>query len=208
MKFIFYLDADTICLKNISSLVRNLQNKLENSDYIIAAKTEKYISDEDSDVFKRLNLNSKYFNAGVMAINLSKWKDKNVTELLLERLELLGESIVYWDQDVLNSFFNGNYLELDEVLNYDSSNQNILGSGAAILHYIGSKKPWYMSGIFENGSQYYHNNYSKFNNQKYHIVHIWKKSSLYDFLIGILKLKIFKISFPFEFIKIFFKTLK
>ena len=58
---------------------------------------------------------NKVFNS----INYKKWKKDNLTSKLTTKMNILSDSIVFWDQDVLNSHFDGEYLELNNNLNYN-----------------------------------------------------------------------------------------
>jgi lipopolysaccharide biosynthesis glycosyltransferase len=207
-KTIFYIDADIIFLKNSISLFKKCSEKLNNSNFVIAARTEKYFSDDQNEVFSRLNINQKYFNAGVLIINLKLWREQNIQEKLIQEMKKIENLIIHWDQDVMNSFFNGDYQELNNNLNFDSSDFNELNNNVKLLHYIGSNKPWYMSGVFNYGSEYYHENFNKFNKSRYHIVHLWKKSSVQELLKSILNLNIFKLRYPIQFLKSFLESLK
>jgi len=207
-KTIFYIDADIIFLKNSISLFKKSSEKLNNSNFVIAARTEKYFSDDQNEVFNRLNISQKYFNAGVLIINLKLWRKKNIQEKLIQEMKKIENHIIHWDQDVMNSFFNGDYQELDNNLNFNSSDFNELNDNVKLLHYIGSNKPWYMSGLFSYGSEHYHENFNKFNKSKYHIVHLWKKTSVKELLKSILNLNIFKLRYPIQFLKSFLESLK
>jgi len=207
-KTIFYIDADIIFLKNSISLFKKCSEKLNNSNFVIAARTEKYFSDDQNEVFSRLNINQKYFNAGVLIINLKLWRKQNIQEKLIQEMKKIENHIIHWDQDVMNSFFNGDYQELDNNLNFNSSDFNELNDNVKLLHYIGSNKPWYMSGLFSYGSEHYHENFNKFNKSKYHIVHLWKKTSVKELLKSILNLNIFKLRYPIQFLKSFLESLK
>ena len=89
--------------------------KLRKSNLTISAKTEEELSVN----IKRLNMKSnKYFNAGVMVIDYEKWIKDSLSKKLISRLKELESKILFWDQDVLNSFFDGVYLELDNVYNF------------------------------------------------------------------------------------------
>lgn len=208
IKTIFYIDADIIFLKNPINLFKKNREELLSSNFVIAARTEKYFSDSKDEVFSRLNLYEKYFNAGVLIINLHLWREQKIKEKLTAEMKKISNLIIHWDQDVLNSYFNGEYYELDKNLNYNSTDFYNLNNDVILLHYIGSKKPWYMSGLFNFGSQYYHENYSKFNSSKYHIVHLWKIASIIDLVKSIFTLKLFKLKFPIQFLKIFIESLK
>ena len=203
--YITYLDADTICIKNPLKEINKTINNLENSNFILGARTEK---ETNKEVLDRLGMSSKYFNAGVMVINLKKWRNENLTKLLVNEMNSLREKIVHWDQDVLNSYFDGEYLEIEESLNFNSFNTSEFNQEVKIIHYIGSKKPWYLSGVFETGSEYYHKNYSKISTNRYHIVHLWKKSSLIDFFKGLATMKIVKLNNPYQFIKSFVNSFR
>ena len=62
-------------------------------------------------------MDDKYFNAGVIAYDLTKYHEKNLSIKLEQHLFSFNKEAKYWDQDILNSFFNGQYLELDRSLN-------------------------------------------------------------------------------------------
>ncbi len=206
---ITYIDADTICVESPLKKITETTNTLLKSNYVLAARTEQLLEENEiEDVFLRLKLDSTYFNAGILVIDLKKWRDNKLTQKLTEKMNAIQKDIVHWDQDVLNSYFNGEYLELDKILNFDAFESDKFPNNLKILHFIGSKKPWYLSGMFNKGSEYYHQNYSKFSKNRYHIVHRWKKSSLIDFFKGFITLKIFKLKSPYLFIKSFVNSLK
>ena len=106
---------------------------------------------KNKDLLDRLGMKSnKYFNAGVLFINLDNWR-KNKVESSLQKL-LFSKKFEYHDQDILNLFFDGRVQELSSKLNYllkaneSLDNQNIVDSfvekEAILLHYIGASKPW------------------------------------------------------------------
>ena len=212
--FLIYLDADVICDSNpIKSIESNIL-ELTKTKNIISVKTEMIFdnnnsADSVSKVFERLNLKSRYFNAGVMIINYQEWLNQNLSEKLFTRLQELGNRVKFWDQDVLNSYFDNNYLELDNNLNcYASDLEDNTSKKFCFLHYVGSNKPWLTSGAFTKTSQIYHNNYSKLFNDSFHITHIWKLGSLKELTISIFNFSFFKIEKKFLYLKIFLKSLK
>ena len=55
---------------------------------------------------------------GVMLINLDKWEKDKVGEKLINTMKENYENIVWWDQDILNKYIDGEYIELNCDLNY------------------------------------------------------------------------------------------
>lgn len=193
---IIFLDPDIICLKDPTFILKENIKILNESNYIISAKTEHTRGE------KRINVDDKYFNAGFMIINYKKWIENDIQSKLIDKLELLKENIYQWDQDVLNSFFNGNYNEVEKWLNYNANlfDKEKEEENIYFLHYLGSHKPWLTSGIFQNSARHYHENFNKINDAKYHIVHKWKTQSAIDFLIALFTLRVFKINTPIRFL--------
>ena len=66
-------------------------------------------------------MDKNYFNAGVMIIDLDKWRRGEYLNLLFKRLEEIRNEIVHWDQDLLNSLINGNYIDLNKNFNFEAS---------------------------------------------------------------------------------------
>lgn len=100
---------------------------------------------------------SKYFNAGVLVLNLNKWREEKSTQRLLDYLRTHAEDIRFWDQDALNALLWNSWGELDPRWN---QMPQILKAGAAIespfevrtlrdvienpfiIHYASDDKPW------------------------------------------------------------------
>jgi len=194
IKNIIFLDPDVVCIKDPTREIQKIIDRLNSSDLTIAAKTEHRMGE------KRIGVDSRYFNAGVMIIDFQKWVVNDLHTKLLSQLDKINENILQWDQDVLNSFFNGEYLELDEKFNFKAASKSDDKNSLLFVHYIGSHKPWLTSGTFEQDANYYHINYRKFSQNKFHITHKWKKQSVIDLFAAILTLKIFKLKKPFRYI--------
>ena len=61
---------------------------MDENNMLLGAKTTDYFWKQQSvDIFKRLNINDKYFNAGVLVINLKKWKDEKISKKLQEQVK-------------------------------------------------------------------------------------------------------------------------
>jgi len=194
---ILYLDCDVICINDPIKEVLNISKTLKNSEKVIAVKTEFTKDSSNKKFFEDLDVNLKqYFNAGVMYIDLDKWRNINVEKKSLSILNDRKEGLKYWDQDVLNILFNGEYLELDERLNFKIGGDKLyskelkLSDKEIFLHYMGSKKPWTIEGLLDINSKYYQLNYMKIYKKNYHIVNKWRKYSLYLFIKNTLNLKL------------------
>lgn len=97
---------------------------------------------------KRLGLD-RYYNAGVLLINLEKWRSDKIADKLLEYAVNNTDKIVYLDQDVLNVVLQGKIKTID-----DKWNCQVLEPGGmpsqrfnriaekGIIHFIGVRKPW------------------------------------------------------------------
>ena len=207
---IIYIDADIICLTNPIETLYEVVEKIHDSDLLISAKTEFHIDSAKDDTFKRLGITSKYFNAGFMVINYQKWQKESVQESLLQILKENYSDIVFWDQDILNIYINGKFIELNANLNFyaQSIKSNLKKYQPYFIHYVGSKKPWLTSGAFEICSEVYHSNYRKIYNSDYHIEHKWRYASLKELLFSIIKLKIFRLDNLIKYLKEFIVSLK
>ncbi len=205
IKLLVYLDGDTVCIEDPIDLIESQLIQLKKSEKVISARTE-YTVNEYPDRFDRLNMNSSYFNAGVLLIDYEKWRDQGLSKALVEHMKKIKDSVVNWDQDVINSLINGDYIELNSVLNFNANSLDKLEKdkdSPIILHYIGSKKPWLTSGAlrYPNSSNYYHRYYSKITKNTYHIAHKWRRASLFQYLGSLFNLKLFRLDKPFVYTK-------
>lgn len=156
---VMYVDADAYFINNISHKIPKIIKILSERDLLIAAKTEFSLKKNQSpDIFERLGMNDKYFNAGVMIINLQKWKENNISNILNDKVFELENKIIFWDQDVLNSFINGKYYELPQSFNFlidINYPENFKNQEVDIIHYAGNTKPWSKKGVLLNPNTYY-----------------------------------------------------
>ena len=210
IKNIIYVDPDIICINNFDKIIDQTLSVLNSTDLLLAAKTEHFELD-DSEISVRLELtNNKYFNAGVTVINVEKWINQKYTDKLLEKMDHLGERVMWFDQDILNSYVDGDYLELPSALNFTdlSLSLNDIKEVAIFYHYSGKKKPWTVKGFISYGESFYQKMYREIFDNNYHIVHTYKRDSIRHFLMYLLSLKILNLNYPLTFIKNFIKSMK
>ena len=89
--------------------------------------------------------NAKYFNAGVMLVDLEQWRRGEIERRAIDYLKKYESSVVFWDQEALNAVLAGNWTELDDRWNHNASVPRGLPDGnklPAIVHFAGSLKPW------------------------------------------------------------------
>lgn len=136
---LLYLDVDIIVNSSLSELFN-----IELGKYYFAGvkDSEELINAE------RLNL-QKYCNAGVLLINLKKWREDDVTHKFFAWMHENQNKILLHDQDVINCVLQDAILVLDNIWNvqvskYQTSKEFVMIlPDAKIIHYIGKHKPWH-----------------------------------------------------------------
>ena len=59
-----------------------------------------------------------------MVINYDKWRHENLKNKLLDLMnKIANDKANFWDQDVLNKYFDGQYLEMTHFLNFNLNNE-------------------------------------------------------------------------------------
>lgn len=184
---ILYIDPDVICINNPSELIEECFTNIRNREYI-AANTHAIKNESNKELFDRLKMDTKYFNAGVMFINLKYWREEKINIKILNFYAKNYKKIVWADQDLLNAFFNGKYHEIPDSLNFpisssnhDSLDKNEILENKYFLHFIGKDKPWDMKGIsrLPNFYEIYQNNFKLLKINK---LHLNKNKSFSDFV--------------------------
>lgn len=118
----------------------------------------------------RLGTTNKYFNSGVLLINLDQGRKEILPEEIFQYAGEHAKELLLPDQDILNAVFGSRTLELDDYLwNYDARNYStyLLRSGGVcdmdwvmgntgILHFCGKTKPWQAGYIHRFGILYKH----------------------------------------------------
>ncbi|MEC4985056.1 MAG: glycosyltransferase family 8 protein [Oscillatoria sp. PMC 1068.18] len=119
----------------------------------------------------------KYFNAGVLVINLQKWREENIGKKVINYIQENLEFVRWWDQDGLNAVLAGKWGELDYKWNQQPP---IYGYGEPswkpsplkkelseevcqdiidnpyIVHYVTSRKPWRYDSLHPRRDLFFH----------------------------------------------------
>lgn len=132
-----YVDADAMCVSSLQKLWT-----LDMKDAAMGAVSE--IPDAVTYRAGYLKLkNGKYFNDGIMLIDVNEWEKQQITEKCFSyqcepQKRFLGQS-----QDVLNLVFDGkNYFLPKEYNVYGGGYQAT--STSVFIHWTGRRKPWQM----------------------------------------------------------------
>ncbi|MDR7240806.1 glycosyltransferase family 8 protein [Neobacillus drentensis] len=82
-----------------------------------------------------------YFNAGVLLINVTKWRKHAISDQVMRFLIENPSKIWWWDQDALNAILFDKWVKLDMKWNYQPLSQIPL-QYPSIVHFTSPMKPW------------------------------------------------------------------
>ncbi|MGH7543579.1 MAG: glycosyltransferase family 8 protein [Gemmatimonadota bacterium] len=83
---------------------------------------------------------AKYFNAGVMLVDLGSWRRERIVPRTITYLKAHRKDVFFWDQEGLNAVLAGRWGELDPRWNRSASAPST--GEAWIVHFTGGLKPW------------------------------------------------------------------
>lgn len=102
-----------------------------------------------------MKASSRYFNSGVLLINLNSWKKQKIGERTLDYISANKQHLMTHDQCATNAVVEGNWMRLPPKYNMQTSffnGNNVHGysaqevtdglSNPVVIHYTGSSKPW------------------------------------------------------------------
>lgn len=157
---ILYLDSDLIVDGSLNFL-KELTFKEEKSQFSsghIVRHSQKVcrefslyavneITSQNDERLREIGLTgSNYFNAGVLLINLKKWREDRINKRLVDIALRYSEKLKFHDQDVLNIVFQDSCGELDykfNTVNLEFINKKVDRSQFLIIHYTSGSKPWH-----------------------------------------------------------------
>ena len=88
---------------------------------------------------------ARYFNAGMLLIDVPAWNAARITERALELAVQYDSKLPYHDQSALNGVLQGDWLELNPVWNFTYSHQTMYFSAmfdVCLYHFVGRRKPF------------------------------------------------------------------
>lgn len=155
---VLYLDSDILCVNNITELM-----VMDISDSIVAV-----IHDNGEETVRKqrakLKLRDKrYFNSGVLLINIDNWIANDITPLTMRTLLESDQKFTFPDQDALNIVLDGRATYIDEKWNFQYNLNSFLNAGefsmggtdkAVFIHFTGRVKPWHKWSLHEANSMF------------------------------------------------------
>ena len=142
---IIYLDCDTVVNTSLSQLFN--------------ANIDNFAIGAIRDINRRmLKSNPKYFNSGVLLINLKYWRANNIEEKLLQFTKDNIDNIKVGDQEVLNRVLNNEVKILEDNWNVQSSNfinRSSYTNTPKIIHFVAKNKPWKKNCFSYHKNLYY-----------------------------------------------------
>jgi lipopolysaccharide biosynthesis glycosyltransferase len=146
---LLYLDCDTIVLDDVSQLF-----ELDFGQNPLAA-----VIDPEEDKAKSPIGVLRYYNAGVLMMELDRWRDNQISQKCFDYLATPGVPAAFLDQDAINKVLEGQIFELPMRWNRQVTNLLVsdtafasLHQHVSICHFITAQKPWhawYMNRVGE-----------------------------------------------------------
>ena len=139
---ILYLDVDIVVLGDIAELYN--QDLEEYALGAIWEESRKFYNTYTKDLVE-LSDNYKYFNAGILLIDIQKWNRMNILDTLFKIEQKYKEKILHADETILNKYFDNNYKTLPIKYNYtDYDIQFNPIDNIIIRHFATKVKPWHI----------------------------------------------------------------
>lgn len=160
---ILYLDCDLVVLGDLRELWST-----DIGGHALAAAAEPYGACGRD--FLGMPADRPYVNAGVMLLNLARWREAQLPQQLVRFIETHGRRLWYWDQDAINAVLHASILPLDyrwnvqaQMFKIDARKYPDVAADIraacrrpAIIHYSTAEKPWRFRAIVKRKLPYFH----------------------------------------------------
>jgi lipopolysaccharide biosynthesis glycosyltransferase len=153
---VLFLDSDVIVIGKIDFFTKldfqkqpggkkeKIKHTFHDEWYLYAVNN---ISDQNKTRLKALGLKGdKYFNAGVLIINLQKWRERKISNKLRRTARIKKDTLKFHDQDVLNIVLEKEWKEIDgkfNAINLEYSWELKKMEDYSIIHFTNFPKPWH-----------------------------------------------------------------
>ncbi|WP_037287215.1 glycosyltransferase [Saccharibacillus sacchari] len=160
VKKVLYLDCDLV----ITADIWELWDTELDGHALGAVRIYEYVNDG------RVPENATYFNAGVLLINLDKWRSEDLTRKVLEYIKAYPDRLLSWDQDALNGVLYEEWVELPFHWNFRSQLFELNSeqfpfvekrifeesqSNPSIVHFTTNSKPWHYMNEHPYKNEYF-----------------------------------------------------
>lgn len=135
---VIYIDADMVCKGNLGELAKM---DFEDNIAMVVHDQGKFVASH----MKTLDLkHDRYFNAGMLYIDLKAWNENQISEQAIELLQ--QRKFFLLDQDALNILLDGRAKFIDrrwnEICNMEKKSSKI-SQEAVLVHFASRNKPWH-----------------------------------------------------------------
>ncbi len=154
MDRVLYIDADILCINDICELYNT-----DIGEHAFAAANHARILAVNNFInnFRvGSNIKSKYYNTGVILMNLKRMREVVFEDDIYEYLQGSVIKLIMPDQDMLNSLYSEYVFEIEnekynvdmriaksyELLSYGLIDPKWMIENSILLHYCGTDKPW------------------------------------------------------------------
>lgn len=141
---LLYLDCDILCTGSIAELYYTSfeNNVIAAAKNIIQDYKKKYFNYTISRL--RLKNYDNYINAGVLLINVLKYREFTTSQEIYNFIINNSDILVYQDQDVINKLFEDKIKIVDKIYNYqiNAIEEDYLYDECILVHYSEKTKPW------------------------------------------------------------------
>ena len=135
---ILYLDCDVIVRTSLKEL---FEQDVKDKAVLMTLDAE---SQKEA---QRLSIN-RYFNSGILLINLDYWRKNDVENRLFNYIRDNQSKILWFDQDVINVVLENEIGEISNKWNYQYFQYEKIDinefANSSIIHMAGRFKPWLM----------------------------------------------------------------
>ena len=142
---VLYMDCDMLVLEDISELWNT------NLDDNLIGAVQDQVSRKSKTAIG-LDLSDNYFNAGLLLIDLKKWRDENMGEKCIQFIDEHEGRVIHHDQGVLNGLLKHRWLRLP--LKFNVMTIHYILSYKKIKRYFKEKSSFYqVNDIIEAKNQ-------------------------------------------------------
>ena len=176
------INADILAIQNFTT--NNILSAVNGGPVLYALDNPFFI--------KKLNWkpDTAYFNSGVLFFNIAAWKATNIDKKVKELTDKYPNELISHDQTLLNAVCEGNFGHLPNEFNlpwYPDKAQPA-NADKAIIHFVGSPKPWDLFGkIIHEGNGTWKTYNTKFWKNQYGNITVPKLIRTWEIRRSILK---------------------